>query len=288
MLRTAGLAVLVAGLASAAGPDDAVTVKVKKLAPGVVLQRTKTEDVTTRITVLTNGKAQVKEDRVTTRYAFTDEILTVNADGRPTKLRRVYKTAEETVAKKARPVGLVGKAIVVEKGADGYTFTADGKPLTGKAAEVLAKEFNAAMDAHDPDSLRPPKPVRVGDTWALDAKKVTEGFGVSGLTPDPEKSSASGKLLRVYDRDGRRYGVTEVTIEVAVTKLTEGTKVAPLQPGAAVAMTVTEDGCLDGTGYGRSMTTKFSTDLKPVVPNLDAAVVITGTTTATTAEVAKK
>ena len=56
-------------------------------------------------------------------------------------MKRTYESAELTVNGQKQDLGLKGRTVLIEKKGDKYTFTADGKPVAGKAAELLGKEF---------------------------------------------------------------------------------------------------------------------------------------------------
>src|SRR5581483_9656401 len=150
-----------------------------------------------------------------------------------------------------------------------------------------AKEFSAKKQATDEDFL-PGKPVKVGDGWTIDVGKVAGELGESGMVIDEKKSAAAGKLTKVYDKGGKKFGVIEVTMELVVTKL-KGAQEVPLKDGSKLTITLTLDGCIDGseaTGAGK-MTMKGNLAGEFLIPgagNGQLAVDVDVTTTGNTVE----
>ena len=61
------------------------------------------------------------------------------------------------------------------------------------------------------------------------------------------KSSATGKLTKVYDKAGHKYGVIEITMDLALTKVGDEGQQIELKPGSKVRATAVLDGCIDGS-----------------------------------------
>ena len=57
--------------------------------------------------------------------------------------------------------------------------------------------------------------------------EVAAEMSESGMAIDDQKSTASGKLTKVYDKGGKKFGVIEVTMELVVTKLASGRRRSP-------------------------------------------------------------
>jgi hypothetical protein len=200
---------------------------------------------------------------------------------KPTKVKRTYESAELTVNGQRQDLGLKGKTVLIEKKGDRYAFTADGKPVAGKAAELLGKEFSGKKQTRDEDFL-PGKPVKVGETWKIDVAKVAAELSEGGMVVDDQKSTATGKLAKVYDKGGKKFGVIEVTMDLAVTTLKSGPQEVPLKD-SKLTTTLVLDGCIDGTeatGGGKmTMKGKLSGDVMNVAQIVvDVDVGITGTT----------
>jgi hypothetical protein len=242
------VAILAVGLAAAVGraDDGPVTIKVKQPGPGDRVKETKTETGTNKVSFTVMGMEQNKEDKVTTRFVYTDEILEKPAGAkRPTKLKRTYETAEETKDGEKVDLGLVGKTVMVEKKGSGYDVKVDGREPTGPAADVLKKEFGKEKEINDEDLL-PKDPVKVGGTWKVDVAKLAADAS-DELDIDVAKSTGTGKLIKVYDKGGHKFGVVDITLELALKKIGPSGQAVELKPGSKLKVTATLDSCIDGS-----------------------------------------
>lgn len=283
-VRACAAAVVVTLVAVAAQADDAVVIKLKRPAKGDVTAETKNDQTTETITQA-GGK---QENKTTVALAFTDEVL--EADGttaRPTRLKRTYQAAEATIRGKPADLGLKAKAVVIEKGVGQakYAVTVDGKPPTAEAAALFDREFNRPGVTVMDDFMLPAKPVKVNDTWAVDIKDAAKMMP-ENMTVDAAKSKVTGKLLKVYAKDGATYGVTEHVISMAVTELK--TPMGNIDAaGSVMTFTVTRDGCIDGTRYGGKTTGKVKGEMAFKTPQGEVKIAVDGTMESTTAAGAK-
>src|SRR5262249_1802294 len=134
------LAVFAVGAMTFAGlqAEETITLKLKKPGKGDVVKETKTVTEMVKVTVM--GQDQNQES--VTKLVYTEEVLEKPAAAkRPTKLKRVYETAEITKNGAKEDIGLAGKTVLVEKAGDGYKITVDGQEPAVLAAIVLKKEF---------------------------------------------------------------------------------------------------------------------------------------------------
>ena len=285
MRRIAGAVALFGMLAAGAAlaQDAAIDIKLKKAGPGDVVKETKTETTHQKVAVTVMGTAQPsKEEKATATFTYTDEVIEKPADAaKPTKLKRTYESADLTVDGQQQDLGLKGKTVLIEKKGDKYTFTTDGGPVEGKAAQLLGKEFSGKKQTRDEDFL-PGKPVKVGETWKIDVAKVAAELSETGMTIDDKKSSASGKLTKVYDKGGKKFGVIEVVMDLVVTKLASGPQEVALKD-SKLTTTLVMDGCIDGTeatGGGKmSMKGKLAGEIMNVAQiAVDVDVSMVGTT----------
>jgi len=286
------LALLAAGLFAAGGAfaaDDAITIKVKQPGPGDVVKETKTDKAFNKATATVMGTDQTQEETVSTKFVYIDEVLERPAGAKqPTKLKRTYETATLTKDGKEQDVGLAGKTVLIEKKGDKYSMTIDGKEVSGPAAEILGKEFGKEKGFSEED-LIPKDPVKVGGTWKVDVAKVGKELAASGeLTADPSKSSATGKLLKVYDMDGHKFGVIEITMELAITKAGNGAQQIELKPGSTMKVTGNIDACIDGTQANGTSKVAIKGDLSGTINNIPLKIDLTANQEGTTEEVKKK
>jgi hypothetical protein len=244
------IAVLAVGLLSFTGlrADDAITIKNKKPSPGDVTKETKTVTETTNVTFM----GQTQEGHAVSKFVYTEEVVEKPAGAnRPTKLKRVYETAEITKKDEKEDLGLAGKTVLIEKSGDTYKITVDGKEVTGQAAIVLGKEFRKEKEVTDEHFL-PKTPVKVGDTWKVDIAPLAKD--ASGeLDIDADKSSGTAKLTKVYDKGGKKFGTIEVNMDLAVNKLGGGGgQEIELNAGSKLTAVAVLDVCIDGTSAGGS------------------------------------
>lgn len=251
MLSTAAAVVLLFGGATAA--DEAITIKVKKAAAGETTKESKTDENTLTISATVNGQAINQDVKGDAKFVFTEEVVErPDPAKRATKLKRTYEKAEARERGEEVDYGLAGKTVLIEKGKDKYTFTADGKPLTGKSADKLDKEFNQRKSELEvEDVLLPKTAVKAGDSWAIDPKQLVEVFA-DEMMLDEKKVKGTGKLLKVYDKGGHRYGTMEFVITMPLLKMLGKDGEKEMGAGSFMKMEVTVDACIDGgTSDGR-------------------------------------
>jgi hypothetical protein len=286
MRRT--LAILVVGLAAVTlrADDGPVTIKVRQSGPGDKVKETKTETTTQKVAATVMGMDMTKEEQSTSRFVYTEEVVSKPAGAkRATKLRRVYEKAEVTKNGEKQNVGLDGKTVVVEKAGDGYTITVDGNEPAGLAAELLQKEFRKEKQVTEEDLL-PRQPVKVGGTWKIDLDKFAKD-AEGELDIDAAKSTGTGKLVKVYDKGGKKFGVMEITFDLVVTKAGGGGQEVELKAGSKMKLVAVMDACIDGSsadGTGKITTTG---DLAGSVMGIDLKITLSSVKGTTSEDVKK-
>jgi len=278
MLKRLLAAVLtVAAIGSVTAADEAVTIKIKKPGKGEVVKETKAEDIDTVVNISAGGQKQEQKEKSGSKMVYTDEVVEKGEkDAKPTKTKRTYETAEIVKAGEKVDLGLKGKTVTIEKVKDKYTFALEEGKLSKEAAEVLDKEFNKKDDVDMEELMMPKKPVKVGDTWEVDLKAVEKMFGEE-MVIDKDKSKVTGKLVKVYDKDKAKFGVIEYTIALPIASLAVMGQTLPTTDGSKLKVTLSVDGCIDGTVYGGTTTGKVEGDLGMKVPMADVALKLTGT-----------
>lgn len=287
MRYVALLAMTILAVGVARSDDSPVTIKVKKAGPGDVVKATKIEKGSNKVTLSVNGMDDVKDQSATSKYVYTEEVLERPAGSkRPTKVKRTYETAESEKAGEKNDLGLAGKTVLIEKSGDEYSFTIDGKGVSGTAAELLGKEFRAKKEITVEDFL-PTAAVKVGGTWKVDATKLAKDLASDGLTADPEKSTATGKLVKVYDKGGAKFGVIEINMELAMTKV-GGAQDIDLKAGSKMTVAVVLDMCIDGSRTAATTKVNVKADLSGSVNGADLKIELTSATDGTAEDVKKK
>lgn len=289
MLKRLWAAVLAVGLVAggAGAADEAITIKLKKAGKGDVVKETKTEDVNTVVNITAGGQTQDQKEKGGSKMVYTEEVIERGEkDAKPTKAKRTYETAEVMKMGEKVDLGLKGKTVLIEKGKDKYAFTVDGEKVKAEAAEVLDKEFNKKDDVDMDELMLPKKAVKVGDKWDVDLKAVEKMFG-DEMKVDKDKAKASGKLVKVYDKDKAKFGVVEYTIELPILSVTTPMGALDATDGSKLKVTITLDGCIDGSVYGGTSTGKMEGEVGLKVPMAEIAIKMNGTM-GSKSEVAKK
>src|SRR5262249_25527067 len=160
--------------------------------------------VATKFTIM--GQAKEDTKKMSEATAYKETVQKVDDKKHPTKLEREYTKAEKTADGKTEKSPLQGKTVVIEKKGDKCTFTyKGGEEVTGEAAADLNKEFNKNAHEDDLDKLLMPKnAVKPGDEWKIDMNAVAKYFAAGeDIDVDGDKSTGTGKLLKVYKKDGK-------------------------------------------------------------------------------------
>lgn len=291
MSRTLSLAIVLVAVVPALAADEAYTLKLYKDKEGDVIKKTKVSKSTGSVAFAfgdtkADEKLKGSEDTV-----YTEEILKWPADAkRATKLQRTYEKVDKTNDKGAEvKSSLVGKTVVVEREKDKATYTVDGKPPTDEQKAELDADFGEKSDKMNKHDLMPAKPVKVGDTWTIDKKKVLEAMGeMKGLKFDEDKSSFTAKLVKADKKDGALHGTIEFTLKFALTDFPLGPNIVPTQPESEMAFKMNVDACLDGTMPGEKMDLTMKLGVKAKLPKEDKFELETTITGTETNEAVKK
>jgi len=281
-----GVAAFIVG--STACAADAVTVKIRKIAAGDMVQVTSVESMETVSKLTANGKTEEKTEKTGLKVKFTEEVLTLDKDGKkPATARRSYEKAEATKGDAAATaISLVGKPIDIALDKDGkYTFTQDGKPVGPDALDILVKDFAKKGNNRD-EVVFPKTPVKPGDSWPIEIEKAAADLAGEGATIDFKKSTATGKLVKTYEQGGKTFGVIEVTMDLVVTELKSGQTI-PLKAGSNIKIEVVLDGCIDGTESTGKSNVKFNGKFDVDLPGLEMTLKLTGTNTGEKKQIVK-
>jgi hypothetical protein len=247
---------LLAVLAVALGPLTASAqehvVKVKRPGVGDKTRVKLTDDFKIEFKVLDNNNNVLMEadETKTHKFEFREVGLERAATGEDlVRLKRHYEHAERTVKGARETLPYQGKTVLIEKKDGKFQFQIEGgEILEGKDAEELNEEFSKGdFRKLTTEHFLPRKAVKVGETWKYDVAPLAKAFSADGKTTiDEAKSTGSGKLLKAYTKNGRQFGVVELTMEFPVTHIDhEGNKV-PTKEGK-FTIKLQADTCIDGT-----------------------------------------
>ncbi|MEO2088194.1 MAG: hypothetical protein ABGY75_01680 [Gemmataceae bacterium] len=261
--------VMVAPLAAA--DDTTYTIKLYQSKAGDVSNETRKMSGDTTFSFTPTGQPEQKQTtKEGEHYQYTETILEKPAGAeRATKLTRTYETAEKTERGEMRKLAYQGKTLLIEKGKDKYTFTIDGKPLAAEDAKELDKKFNTPDADRGPanQELMPTKPVKVGDTWAVDTAKAIRSMKADKLYPDEKKFTITGKLLKAYKKNAAQFGTIEIDTNMPLSEGDFGGNKVAFKAGSVMRFKMTIDCCIDGSTPGVSSTADVSMTMLADLPN---------------------
>jgi hypothetical protein len=254
------LAVL--ALTGAVRAEDTYTIKLKH---GPDVGKTVTVKYTETVThsdKVTDPDGKVIEDgkkhTITFEDVYTETVLEKGGKV-PNKFKRTHEKATRTVDGKTETRSYQGRTLVFEKKDGKFAVTPEGdKPLSKEDLEGLTRKANDNSGGGLEDALLPAKPVKVGDAWKIEGKRIAEAF--PDLDPDVEKSAGEGKLTKVYQKDGHQFGTIVLTVKVQVTKVPKGGVTFDKPP--VLELKLTADAVIDGSSAAGVVTATASTATK--------------------------
>ena len=235
--------------------DDKITVKLHKDEKGDKTHVTEKEIEKGQTTMTLNGKPEVHKSDKLLICQFHDEILEKQVGKHFTKAKRTYEKLDVRMFNKKMTTTMLNKPVLIERLKTDYKFTINGKEVAGEDDEILRDEFKEKKTEDDlelEDLLMPKQPLAVNETWKpAMAPILSELADETDMNFDAAKSTAQGKLTKVYKKDGKQYGVLKIDLDLAVTKMGVGGALINMAPGSTSKMTCMLDGCIDGScNYG--------------------------------------
>lgn len=228
-----------------------------------------TETRSVRATIKTTDAAgkvvEEKHSNGSENFVYTQTILEKpDKDKPPTRVRRQYERAEKKDDDKTTRMGFHGKTVLIEKKEGKWHFRyEDGPELALEDTMMVYRDFHdhetvqGQADAHK--MLLPKKPVKVGETWPLDAETIAKRREKALLFKlDAAKAVGKGKLQRVYRQDGCQFGVLQFTIDTPIRAM--GSDKA--DEGSRFSQKMTLDGCIDGSSGSLSTTMEENTTVR--------------------------
>jgi hypothetical protein len=250
---------------TARAADDApYTIKLKHdpdVGKTVVIKKTDKQNGAFKV-VDPDGKVLVDQKSNDVKEEKYSEAVLEKGDPDPKKLKRTYEKAVVTKGDKEAEQPFQGRTIIYELKDKKYEMTAEGKPaLTEKDLSPIEKKPGREFE----NLVAPKDPVKVGGTWKIDIKEVAKAldkaFPADAL--DLAKSKAEGKLLKVYDKDGKKFGVLEIKITLAVK---EADKIK-FDPPLMFEIQGTLDTAIDGSSTAGKMVMTAKIKGKGVLEN---------------------
>jgi hypothetical protein len=199
---------------------------------------------------------------------YTETVLKAEK-GKPVKYRRVYRKARVGDGKEDFQLPHEGKKVLFEKTNKGWEVSAEeGKPLPSGTVKELSKQASQSiLDSLTP--LLPNRAVKVGETWSVSGKQAQ---AISpGAEIDTKRSKGSGKLVKVYRKGKRLFGMLELNAELVL-----------VVPGKGSEMKITLEGTADAVIDGSDTQGSYKTNLTiagKVVVEMDGKKITRGGTT---------
>lgn len=246
-----------------ANAADTFEIKIKKTSKGDVTNVT-TDENSYEKTIIGKDGMILKEENKTKKasIAYKEEVLEKVDGKKPTSIVRTYSKAESTNDGKTTKFGFVGKKVSVTNKDGKYEILVDGKAPTGDDATFLKKEFEGKDDKED-DGLKemlPKKAVAVGDKWDINSKEIVEGFlkgAKGGLAIDEKGVKSFGTLTKAYKKDGKQFGVIEVTVAIPITAIKAPGGDIAFKGETKMEIKTVLDVCIDGSSSEGSATMGF-------------------------------
>ena len=287
----AALVVLVVVAPTSVRAQEKYTIKLKEVGIGDTLRTESKETTVTKSQTIGEKDKQpgkTTEEKLTRDLLFLETVVERPAAQKmPTKIKRVYEKATLTpfmggAAGDAKPQAYHGKTVLIEKKQAGYVFRIEGGDAFKDS--TLDNEFNGGQQESHKRLFLPSQPVAVGDTWKVDTAPLLHGFKQDEKVT-VKKAEGTGKLVKVYKKDGRQFGVIETAIAMEFTvevKEADPKTKGTLSAAQKLTMKVTFDGCVDGTlaeGRVDSSSEYHSTSVFRAPDNPAVTFVTSGTTT---------
>ncbi|MGE3803336.1 MAG: hypothetical protein AB7K24_01540 [Gemmataceae bacterium] len=184
----------------------------------------------------TNASGDLLSRKTATRGVEETWIETVVEEGQPAppKFKRKYTKAQYEEEGKKYQRTYLGRTLLYLLDEEGKRYSVT--PLFGALADESDLPFAYAA-ADPPDYFTPPRPVRIGDSWPVDpGLKLAENANLNR-----DKSTGEARLTRVYERDGKTFGVIEVKLKM-------------VYPTTTSELDLTYDGVIDGTSTWSTIT----------------------------------
>ncbi len=241
-----------------------VTINLKTRGAGdsVVVAKDENMSMTMKIIDASGKVLADKNIGASSQTEYVETILKRAGKKLPTALERQYLKSVSKQGDKTNALPLQGKKVVIEKKNGSYTFTyKGGEAIAGEAAAALTKEFSRLSDERpEMEKLILPKTaVKPGDTWKLDMGPIVKDMAESGsLDADLAKVTGTGKLQKVYMKDGKQFGVMTFKLDVPVKSMGQPGAKMQFANAAKGIVDVALDACIDGTSEIGTMKTRMT------------------------------
>jgi hypothetical protein len=237
------ITVALLGFSVTVGDEDAVTLKLAEPKPEDRVRVSQSEKTRNTRTTTINGKKTAATDQNSTAWVYVGEIVPKGKD-EPPNVTRTYQKFQVVTNGKAEAGPPLNVPITIEKKGDGFAFSAGKKELPPSFVKRLEAELSPATSGVGALDMLPKTPVKVGDTWTIDATKAFGGTGKLAL--DADRGTMTGKLVKVYKKGGRQFATMEFVARAPIKSLGPDVGLRP-KDGSVAELKLTVDACIDGT-----------------------------------------
>jgi hypothetical protein len=228
MRRIAILAAIVAMTAAhVASAQETYKIRVRKEEKAGEKYSVREIDKTTQKSRVTDASKKVLEDldEQTERMDVYEETILAKEPGkRPHRLSRKFEKVLVKEEGKIVELPLAGKTVTIERKDGKFSFKIDEGELSEQVLKYLSESFKHDTDDEEKfDAIFLSKDaVKVGETWKCDAKQIWKELMPNAGEIDADKSTATGKLTEVYQKDGRTFGKIAIDVNLPLTVIDKG------------------------------------------------------------------
>jgi hypothetical protein len=238
-------ACLLLAVAASVGADEpAYTIKIKTWPDeGQSVLCRESEKQVGLIRMLDANGQMVREDRPVEEKEEVFTLTVLEAGDRvPRRYRESYSKAASSIVKnKVR--FYEGASIDYNLRGKKYRLELPEKHnIPEIEQELLLARANSEIEAPMDEVFIPTKPVKVGASWKVSPLLLLRSFGAHGKL-DQKQTEGTGTLVKVYRKDGKRFGVIEIDLTVAYVAMDN----AQFDPPALFTIKGTLDTDIDGT-----------------------------------------
>ncbi len=246
----------------------AYTIKLREEQKGDRIAVTKTASRAESMKVSSGTDTFAKAQKTADHFEYTETVVDrPHGADRATKAMRAYKRAERSEnGAPAAPMSYVNKTVLIEKTAARYSYTVNGVPLPEPETRKFRKLYEKKDQLKNEDFL-PKRPVRVNEKWHYD-HPVMKKLGADFEMPiNAEKCSGSGRLTKIYGRNGQQWGTIEIRADLVLDGplVLEGATEA-LAVSGSIALSLTLDTAIDGSAHDGVMKLKVTGNILGKLP----------------------
>jgi hypothetical protein len=267
MSRTSWIAVAALLVGPLAAPAQEYTIKFGKTEPGQQFQVKNENSTDVEFKLLdANGTAVMdKTEKKGHTLIFREVAVERGKGGELTKVKRSYKKALRVKDDDRRTLPFQGETVLIEKKDSSFTFQiVDGEAVEGEDAKELHEEFNKGGAGKLLEMFMARKVCKLNEPFKLDVAKLAKEFDKDGkIDIDAAKATGSGKLTKVYQKNGKQFGVIELTITLPVSHFNhDADNKKPTKAGSKIVITLQADRAIDGSVAESQLNVSFDGDIR--------------------------